>query len=485
MRGMDRLLTDPFAWLASTDGLGATGGGLDLTKVRALFDAVAAALGVSGTNGIQLPGGIVLAATGSDPLTFSLAGTIPLPAATDEIELQVGLGVTRTLNVAPSGRVIVRFALPGSSWSAIEIEAGADPAGLALSVKPSAAPRIELLPRFSGFGALAAGAVSLLPSVLQAIVDELAPQPMLSTGVLRAGLNVARAFGIYDFDAAGFEAPARASELGRILEPGWLETKATSGTVIAQAIGGLFQDPAPVIDLPGQVAVTGGEIEWAYPLGTAGTVSASIGWSGAVTTAPPILTIGLAATKIGPVVFDSVRLGYSDGLLCALTLHLDPGGELAFIDPALAFRFVNDRVEFELYPLGAATSNDLRITLLPDPAVTMSTNGPIAIIEQWALPLAATLLLREFQTDLDTPFWTGGPTARGIVEGAGIVVAGSTPARLAAPLPPLQDIALRGLAALATDVTLWKNDSLELMLREDGGRHGISLKDARTSRLAI
>src|SRR6185503_7470654 len=113
----------------STDGLGSANGGLDLAKVRALFSAVAAAIGVSDTNGINLPGGIILAATRTDPLTISLAGTIALPVANDQIELQIGLDITRTYTVAPRGRVKVRIAMPGSSWSAIEIEVGADPAG--------------------------------------------------------------------------------------------------------------------------------------------------------------------------------------------------------------------------------------------------------------------------------------------------------------------------------------------------------------------
>ena len=475
VRGIDRLLTDPAGWLTSPDGLGAANGGLDLVKVRRLFDALAGAIGAQNTNGIQLPGGIVLAANGSDPLTVSLAGTIPLPTASDEIDLEIGLAIDRRFAVAPTGRIIVRFALPGSQWSGIEIEAGADATGVALSVKPTTAPRIELLPHFSGFGALAAGAVSLLPALLQAVVEELEPQPQNATGLLRASLNVARAFGIYDFDAAGFEDPARATELARILEPGWLESKATSGTVVAQSIGAIFQDPNPLIDLPGQVNVTGAVVQWTYSLGTAGTLAASIGWTAAVTSAP-MLTIGLLDTELGPVVFDDLQLGYSDGLICTVALHLDPGGELSFLAPALDFDFVNDRVEFELYPLGPGTEADLLVRFLPDPAVEMSAGGPVAILEKWALPLAARLLLREFEAELDTAIWDNGPTVRDIVEQSGLVETGSSPAALAAPLPPLPQLALGALAALADNVTLFKNNTLELLLREDQGRHGIQLK---------
>ena len=178
-----------------------------------------------------------------------------------------------------------------------------------------------------------------------------------------------------------------------------------------------------------------------------------------------MLTVGLSGTKLGPVVFDAVQLGYSEGLLCKVALHLNPGGELSFLVPALAFQLVNDSVEFELYPLARPPAVTCSFACCPIPRSScpradrsrFSSVGRCHSRRACCYPIG---------NQPRHSLWTNGPTVRSVVEQSGLVVAGSSPTALAAPLPPLVDIALGGLAALAKNVTLWKNSSLELSLRE-------------------
>ena len=224
VHGIERLLTSPGDWFLSPDGLGAAdGSGFDTGAIAALLEAIASALELQGAGAIRLPGGLEVTTTGSDPLTVALDGTIPLNGTGDELEISLELQIDRSLTVTPSGSGSLRLALPGSGWSGVDIGFGSDPEGIALSVTPTNGDRIDLLPNFSGFGSLLASASSLLASLLQAMLDELAPQPEQSTGVLRAALEVAKGLDIYDFDALGFTEPTRSEELGRMLEPGWLE----------------------------------------------------------------------------------------------------------------------------------------------------------------------------------------------------------------------------------------------------------------------
>jgi hypothetical protein len=477
VRGIGRLLRDPGGWVLSPDGLGtASGDRLDATRVAALLDAAGRALGLQTAGGISLPAGLTLAVAGPDPVTFTLDGGIALGTGTDELRLQLGLGVGQNVAVTPSGNVTLSITMPGN-WGKLAVTAGVDPSGLLLSVAPTGAPVIQLLPHFSGFGALAAGASMLLPRILQAVVDEVAPQPQLATGLLRAALSLAKALGFYDFDAQGFEAPGRSAEFAKVLQPGWLESKFGSAPAITQVISQLFTGPTPLVDIPGTVTASGATVQWAYVLPIGGTVTASLGWTGAGAAAEPSLLIGVQDLELGPVIADELSAGYDQGLSCHLALHLDPGGALSFLQPALDFDVVGESISVEAYPLGVSEKADFAVLIAPSPELVLHPQAAVALIERWGLPLVAQLLVREFEAELEKSLWAAGPTARSVLEQAGVLKAGVTPPELASPLPKPEDMALRALKALVSNVTIEiVADTLWMSLVEDSGRRGIRLR---------
>ncbi len=383
VRGIARLLTSPGEWFQSPDGLGANdGSGFDLTKIRALLGMIAETLELEGEDRITFPGGLEVTATGTDPLRLTLAGTIALGETGDELEISLELGIDESLAVTPAGAGTLRIAIPGGDWGNVEIGFGADPSGVALSVTPAEQERIDLLPTFSGFGALAGSATRLLAALLEAIVDELAPQPAQSTGLLRSALEVAKGLDIYDFDSAGFTETTRAEELGRMLEPGWLELKAVNAPAVAQAIVGIFAGANPQVDVPGTVTASGGTVRWQLPFTTGGTLLVTTGWTGSGANRTPALVLQLTDVELGPVFLDSVRAGSDHGLVLSSDLELRPGGELTFLAPALSLQLEDDELTVELYPLGTDEKDDLSLRLTPDPLLTSTPEGTLALVRR-------------------------------------------------------------------------------------------------------
>jgi hypothetical protein len=127
-------------------------------------------------------------------------------------------------------------------------------------------------------------------------------------------------------------------------------------------------------------------------------------------------------------------------------------------------------------PLGPARRADLEIALAPAPAVTFTEAGALALIADWGLPLASLLALRAAESTLDDPLWTNGPTARSVVEGAGLMAPGSAPPRVVHSLPALDALALALLRELATGITVAVSDTLDVAVVDDGaGRKGVRL----------
>jgi hypothetical protein len=490
LKGMTRLFAAPADWVLSPDGVGAPGGGLDAARITALLETIGRWIGDETPGKLTLPGAITVEATGADPVRVALVGAVPLGDGGDSLGLQLGLAIDRALAASPSGMATLTVTLPGG-WGRVGLSLGLDAGELVASVAPSGAPPIQLLPRFTGFGALASGAALLLPRVLQAAVDALAPEPQAATGLLRATLSVARALGVYDFDAEGFEAPARSAELARMLQPGWLQSKAVSGPAVVGLIRDLLGGDAPVVRVPGDLTASGSTLTWSLPvdvLGAAGigelaadggtlesAVTASLGWVGAG--GEPSMLLGVTGLRLGPVVADELAAGYEEGLACRVALHLEPGGELAFLQPAVELDVAGDRVAFAVHPLGTAAHDTFAIQVAPTPAVLIHPDAALALLEQWGLPLAARILVRELGGELGKEIWPGGPTVRHVLEQAGVVVEGSSPAAVAATLPPAAELALRALAALVTNVTIeLVPKELALHLVAENGRRGLRLQ---------
>ncbi|MGE3177280.1 MAG: alpha/beta fold hydrolase, partial [Vicinamibacterales bacterium] len=475
VRGIERLMATPGSWFLSPEGLGAAdGSGFEPANVGALLQSVAAALGLGGVNAIRLPGALTLAATGSDPLALTLDGAVALGAG-GALDLGVRLEVDPSLTVTAAGAGAITLPLTGGTWSALEIGFAADGPGFALFVVPTGGERIDLLPTFSGFGSLAGNAATLLPAVLQAAVDALAPVPGQSTGLLRRALEVARALGLYDFDAAGFEEPARAEELARALAPDWLESKAGNSAAIAQAIAAVFAQPDPPVALPGIVSRTASSVRWECSASGGGVLAATFGWTGTGTDLQPSLTFELQEVDLGTTHVSSLRTGYDRGLVLQLALALEPGGDFAFLRPAIDLALDGPALGLDLCPLGAGTEQALAVRLAPTPGLTSTPDGVSELVEGWGLPLAARIVVSEFEADLDRALWQGGPTARHVVEEAGLVQPGSHPPALDTPLPPPPDLVLRALRALATGAAVDVGPNLSLAVRESAGRVGIQV----------
>ncbi|MFN8204007.1 MAG: DUF6603 domain-containing protein [Solirubrobacteraceae bacterium] len=462
VKALDPLLADPGAFLVALDG----------TEVHALLQAAARAVGADDSQGLPLPGGFVIAASGAPDIRLELRGTLDLDAAGDELRLGVALDIAPDRSVEAGGDVTVDVGLPGT-WGRLAARFALTSTGVELAVTPDGAPPITLLPHFSGFGSLVqAGATALLPHLLQAIVDELRPAAGAPAGLLAATLDLAEGLGIYADDAQGFEAPARVQRLAAMLAPGWLEAQVTDPTALAQLVADVARPLLPAA--AGAIARSADRLTWTLnlPAATGGQVTAEVRLG-----APARVVVGLTAFDAGPLVIETARLGFDGALAFDVAVRLDPDGELAFLTPTAELGAdTTGRLTAGLLPLGAARRADLELVLAPAPALTATGDGILGLIVDWGLPLVAMLGLRAAEDVLEDALWTNGPTARDVLDGSGLVVAGSSPPQLARPLPPLDAVALGALQALATGITVGLGDTLDVAIVDDGaGRKGIRL----------
>lgn len=456
---LDALFADPGARLAE----------LASGDIQKILRSAARALGVDDTDGLALPGGLLLRSTGGDPLRLELTGTIDL-AAGDELEFDLFVDVAANRTVSPGGTLVLDLGLPGT-WGRIKVAFGVSAAGVGLAVTPLGQQPIVFLPQFSGFGTLvAAGATTLLPHLLQAIVDELRPAVGQPQGLLAVALALATSLDVYDDDAQGFEEPLRAARLAAMLQPGWLEQQVADPTTLAQHVADLFAPP--LLELPlGAIGRAGDRLTWTAPLPLGGgqvIVAAKLG-------EPPAVTVTVNEFDAGPLVVETAHLGFDGDLAFDVALRLDPGGDLAFLDPVAELGVADGKLSSALLPLGSARRSDLALELAPQPGVTFTEAGAIALISDWGLPLVAMLVFRAVGVGLDAKLWTNGPSAGDVLEGAGLL-ASSNPPTLAWPLPPLDALALGALQALATGISIDVTDTLELAIVDDAGRKGLRLK---------
>ena len=461
---LDRLLADPGATLTQLDG----------ADLHELLRAAARAIGLDDTAGLPLPGGLLLSASGIDPLVVELTGTLDLGQTGDTLAIAIGLEIAADRTVAVAAEITLDVDLSSASdWKHVEIAFALSAGGLVtLIVTPQGARPITLLPQFSGFGDLvAAGAASLLPDLLQALTDETAPHGAFGQAVLA----VAAALGVYDAAGSGFTGSSEVAELRAMLQPGWLEAHVTDTATLATAIAALFGPNK--IALPNQHAIVaaGGLVTYTAPLpGTTGgtlTVQARVG-------APPTIRVRVSALDAGPLVVEEARVGFDGDIDLALTLRLDPDGELAFLQPRMELAVEAGELSLVVLPLGVSQRNELAVDLAPAPAVVATVPGLLALLAEWGAPLATLLGLRAIgTTPLTTPLWTAGPTLGAVLSGAGLTQ-GANSTQLALPFPPLERVALGALNALATGISvqLPSGVSIGLVTEPSTSRKGVRLK---------
>ena len=459
LRPLAGLIRDPLGFLRASGVLAGPDGTVDPVAVNGALATLAGLLGLdaagpTGEPELGLPGGFSIRAV-DGPVRLLLSGTLDLGGG-DHLELGLGVGLAGAVAGSPVGEVGLSVSLPGD-WGELGVLVGADPTGLSLVVTPAGGAAIRLLPQVDGLGALAGGAAALLPSVLQTLLDE-ARADGPPGQVLVVALDVAAALGIYGDDADGFRRADRSAELAAMLQPGWLETRTSTAT---EAVATLLVDLVAAAGLPfGTVDRVGALVRASIDVGV-GTVRVSGGWSApAAGPGAPTILVELDSVDLGPVLIESVLLGYDGDLRLALRLGLRPPELVTFLQPSLEVGVVvspdDGRVGFavDLLPFGDAARGEADITIAPVPAAVLTTDGALLLVERWGLPLVSLIALSAFGSDLATPLWAGGPSPTSVLTSAGLVVAGSDPPTLAAQPPPAAQMALRALAALAAGLTV-------------------------------
>jgi hypothetical protein len=466
---IDLLLVDPVGWLRQGGSLGA-GGHLDGAKVNALLEAIADFLELDASAGLGLPGGYLVSASGSDPARLNVSGSFG-SAATATIALDLSIDVHGDGHVTPAATITIGIALPGD-WGTIAVAFGLDESGVSLVVTPDSAGPIRLLPTVDGLATLASGATQLLPKLLQELVTWIQGQPG-AHDVLAVALDLAGALGIYADDSDGFQEPARAARLRAMLQPGWLEHEITDPGAVADLVAGLF-GPAPYISLPADMTVTraGDRIRWAMPVFAGCAVSIEVGWTAS---GVPQVLVGVTGLDTGPVTIIEAKLGYDDGLVGSISLRVEPGGELEFFTPEIEVGIDGTAFSARLLPVGVGAQDDLAIVIAPVPQVTITPEGAFAVVGAWLVPLVTRFLLPSFESVLDQAMWSGGPSARDVLDGAGLVDAAPAPLALSLPLPSVPEIALGALAALMDNATVRITDDLAMSAHYDTGRFGVRL----------
>ena len=467
---LDALLANPGAWLRSPAALGAAGGGLDPAKVLALLQDLADALDLDATDGLTLPGGFTLSAQGADPLRLTLAGSFGDADLGITVTPGLVLEIDRQGHVTPGGTLTLDVVLPGAGWGDLAIAFGGGASGVSLVVTPSLAGPVTLLPHVSGLAQLARAATKLLPHLLQEIVTRLQAQPG-PHDLLDAVLDLAEALGIYGSAGAGFEGDPQAAELIAMLQPGWLQAKlATSGT-LAGLIDALFGGP-PLLNPPlGTVDRDGDLIRWTGPLPGGATLTAEVGWSAA----GPQVLVTVAGLDTGPLVIEQATLGWADGLSGAVRARLDPGGELGFLQPVAELGVHNGGFSATVLPLGTAARAELELAIVPTPHATVTTDGALELVGSWVVPLLTRFLLPSVTSLLGDRLWTGGPSAGDVLQGAKLIRDFPAAPKLESAIPPLPEVALGALGALAQGATITIPPDLEIAAAVDNGRLGLRL----------
>ncbi len=473
----DALFTNTAQYLASASALGLSGGtGLDPAKLSKLLQDINQAAGLGAGSGLTLPGGFQVTAAGSgtsaDPTKLQVSTTAPVGGV---LGAQLSLAFDPTLHVTPGGTISLTTPLSGT-WTAATINFGLTAGQLTLSIAPQNQSPIQILPTFSGLGALAGGLTALLPAVLDQLVTSLnTPGP--SPTWLAPGLQMAQAVGVYD---AGGGFAAHADTLKTLLQTNWLDlfnpsNRAAVATAAAGMVNALGVTPA--------VTASGSSLTWAFPLSgaDAGTVSLSAGWDDK----GPLATVAANGVKLGGgAVAVSLSAGYATGAIqCTAGLGLSLPAELG-INAAPQFNIgvssTGGSVGFtaQFFPLaGSGGNGPLEIDIAPQVKVTAGAQTPVQLLENWLLPLAANVAIKAANTQLNNPLWTGATvTLNSLLTSAGILKGNA----LNMPLPDIVSMvtgALAGLAGAGISVSL--SSTLKLGLVNDSGKIGLSLSGSQ------
>ncbi len=476
------LVRDPSAWLRRPDALGDAAGLLDGAKINALLRTIAGSLQLDDTSGLGLPGGFILTTAGTGTLAVRLSGTID--AGAPDLVAHVALGVDivqagTAVRVVPSGTIGLDLALPGD-WGAIGVEFGVDAGGVRLTITPANVGPIQLLPTVTGLGGLLGGAVTaLVPRLLQELTDEL--RSRASHPVLDIALQIADALGIYDAGAQSWTGSAETAQLRAMLQPGWLESQVADPAILIGHVQRLFAGVAG----PGPIALPAGHriervedrLRWEMDLAPGCELGAELGWSAA---GHPQVLVTLDNLDTGPVTIVRARLGYLDDLEGVVLARVEVGEPLDWFTPELEIGVSGARVSVRILPLGEDAASDVEVVLAPTPDATLTVEGGLRLAGAWLVPLLTHYVLPQVEAVLGEAMWSGGPSARDVLFGAGLVTSASGPLRVVGTFGPPAAIGMGALKAALGGVSVDITDDLTLGFAEDAGRFGIRLQGSVT-----
>ena len=468
----DALFSNTAQYLMSPAALGASGGlGLDSTKLSKLLQDVNQLAGFPAGAGLSLPGGLQLTASGAgttaDPVAFQLATTAPVGGV---LGVQLSLAFDQVGHPSPSGTLSLTIPLSGS-WQSASLAFGIAQTGLSVSITPQNQTAIQILPTFSGLGALAAGLEALLPAALDELTAALS-KPGPAPAWLTPSLGLAQALGLYD-PAGGFA--AHSDTLKTLLQANWLNLFSPSNrpavaTAAANMVNALGLLPA--------ATATGSSVSWSFQLSgsDSGTVSLTAGWDGS----GPVALLAANSVKLGSGALTiSLSGGYASGAVqCTAGLGLDlPSGLGISVSPQFNIGVTATggalRFTAQVFPLANNSGNGpLEIDLAPQLQVTAGAQSGMQLVENWLLPLAANVAIQAAQAQLNNSLWNGGPSLKSVLISAKILQGDGT---LKTPLPDVVTMVGGAIEGLVSGVTIPLTSTLNLKIVNTSGSIGLEL----------
>jgi len=460
---LDALVADPVGFFASARSFGSGSGGLDGTRLATLLTAVAKALGQAGP-GLQLPGGLNLTVSGTTQPRFTLGTVAPLGGV---VGLDAQLTIDELLHPHPGGGI--QLAIPAAGpFPGLSVAFGVDAlARVTLAVTPTGGAPIQLLPQFSGFGALLAGiGQSLLPAVLDRLNLELGA----GTPVKQAALQVAGALNLYD-EIGGFA--AHATQWGQLLSGGSIGSLSGSlRTAFLGAAPGLLN----AVVGPGQFAIQPGSnlIAWTPPAigGLSGSLQLAVGWDGS----GPAFSLGATALKFGSA---PVVLSFSGGVSAgAPVMVLAAGVDLQALTgiaatPGVRVSLGAAGLGVLIRPFDIDDNAPLEIDLLQAPHLKTTSALPTRLAEDWLLPLVVQVLVRATKPQQAVKLWATGPSIGDLLKAAQLVNVSGDPRTSLPALPTLITGLLQGLASAASFKV---DDKLSIGFSPSAGKLGVRLQ---------
>jgi hypothetical protein len=447
---IDPFLESPGPGVKSNGALG-TGACLDASKITGFLQGIAAAAGFAPGPGIALPGNLLLSATGTAPVALTLATTVPLGGIAN---IQLSAEIDCSLHVTPVGKIELILPLTGT-WPSVTVTFGVDASGVSLLVAPQGVPPIQLLPTFSGLGALKGAAPALLPSALDALVGVLVPSPLLT-----ASLAVAQAFDLYD---AATKFTGHSAQWKALTDGNW---SASVGAAERNAVIPAIRDV--LSSITGSVTISGTTVT----IGAGGPFGIAIGWDTA-----PTVSLNATALKVpdGAVTAD-ISAGYVSGAISAsvtLGFHFQSSTGVAVV-PQLAIAYSGGTFTVKILPLGAPLESTLSIALAATPAVNASADAPAKLAEVWLLPIATDLVTGAAKPLFASKIWSTGPSLQDLLSAAGLIAGGV----VASPLPEIKKIVTGLLVGLAAQASL-TIEKFKLTFVNDGTGLGINLRGSQ------